>query len=84
VSLGIDATEKVDIGTKMVLRYLPFADHNAILDPSCPDITGRVLEVCGQSQLSVSHPTIRKGVRFLRSKQEKDGSWYGRWGVNYI
>ncbi len=67
-----------------LLRYLPCADHNAILDPSCPDITGRVLEVCGQFQLSVSDPRIRKGIRFLRSKQAKDGSWYGRWGVNYI
>jgi squalene-hopene/tetraprenyl-beta-curcumene cyclase len=67
-----------------LLRYLPFADHKAILDPSCPDITGRVLEVCRQFGLSVSDPRIRKGIRFLKSKQEKDGSWYGRWGVNYI
>jgi squalene-hopene/tetraprenyl-beta-curcumene cyclase len=66
------------------LRYLPFADHQAILDPSCADITGRVLEVCAKFQLGISDPRIRKGVRFLRSKQEKDGSWYGRWGVNYI
>lgn len=67
-----------------LLRYLPFADHKAILDPSCPDITGRVFEVCGRFQLGVGDPRIRRGIHFLRSKQEEDGSWYGRWGVNYI
>jgi len=67
-----------------LLRWLPFAEHKAILDPSCPDITGRVLEVCGRFQLGVTDPAIRRGIRFLKSKQEKDGSWYGRWGVNYI
>ncbi len=67
-----------------LLRYLPFADHKAILDPSCADITGRVFEVCGQFRLDISHPRIRRGIDFLRSRQEKDGSWYGRWGVNYL
>jgi squalene-hopene/tetraprenyl-beta-curcumene cyclase len=66
------------------LRYLPFADHRAILDPSCPDITGRVLEVFGKLQIRNNHPCVRRALRFLRSRQEKDGSWYGRWGVNYI
>ncbi len=67
-----------------ILSHVPFADHNAMLDPSCPDITGRVLEalvVCGVPQ---EHPAIRRGVEFLLSAQEQDGSWYGRWGVNYI
>jgi squalene-hopene/tetraprenyl-beta-curcumene cyclase len=67
-----------------LLRYLPFADHKAILDPSCPDITGRVFEVCRRFPLGINDPRIRKGIRFLKSRQEKDGSWYGRWGVNYI
>jgi squalene-hopene/tetraprenyl-beta-curcumene cyclase len=66
------------------LRFLPFADHKAILDPSCPDITGRVLEVLGKLQIGKNHPSVRRALRFLRTKQEKDGSWYGRWGVNYI
>ena len=67
-----------------LLRYLPFADHRAILDPSCPDITGRVLEVFGKLRIGIDHRSVRRALRFLKSSQEKDGSWYGRWGVNYI
>ncbi|MGA8657598.1 MAG: squalene--hopene cyclase [Chthoniobacterales bacterium] len=67
-----------------LLRYLPFADHKAILDPSCPDITGRVLEVFAKFGIGIDHRRVRRALRFLREKQEKDGSWYGRWGVNYI
>ena len=67
-----------------ILSHVPFADHNAMLDPSCPDITGRVLEalmVCG---LKANHPAVKRGVEYLLRVQEADGSWYGRWGVNYI
>ncbi|MBV8102740.1 MAG: squalene--hopene cyclase [Verrucomicrobia bacterium] len=67
-----------------LLKYLPFADHRAILDPSCPDITGRILEALANFRIGIAHPSVRKAVRFLRAKQEDDGSWYGRWGVNYI
>ena len=67
-----------------LLRALPFADHKAILDPSCPDITGRVLEVFGKFRIGIRHPRVGRALRFLRRRQEKDGSWYGRWGVNYI
>ena len=55
-----------------------------MLDPTCPDITGRVLEALAKSGLKASHPAIRKGVDYLLRAQEQDGSWYGRWGVNYI
>ena len=67
-----------------ILSHVPFADHNAMLDPSCPDITGRVLEAlmrCG------CRPIIRpsaKACEYLLRSQDQDGSWYGRWGVNYI
>jgi squalene-hopene/tetraprenyl-beta-curcumene cyclase len=67
-----------------ILSHVPFADHNAMLDPSCPDITGRVLEALIACGLKPSHPAIRRGVKFLFDCQEHDGSWYGRWGVNYI
>ena len=67
-----------------LLSYVPFADHNAMLDPSCPDITGRVLEALMRSGVKANHPAIRKGVDYLLRAQEQDGSWYGRWGVNYI
>jgi squalene-hopene/tetraprenyl-beta-curcumene cyclase len=66
------------------LSYVPFADHNAMLDPTCPDITGRVLEALSAFGLASSHPAVRKGLHYLLETQEQDGSWYGRWGVDYI
>jgi squalene-hopene/tetraprenyl-beta-curcumene cyclase len=66
------------------LNAVPFADHNAMLDPTCPDITGRVLEALSLYGLGGNHPAIRKGAAYLRRAQEADGSWYGRWGVDYI
>ena len=66
------------------LSAVPFADHNAMLDPTCPDITGRVLEGLIASGVKRDHPAIRRGVEYLKRTQEADGSWYGRWGVDYI
>jgi squalene-hopene/tetraprenyl-beta-curcumene cyclase len=67
-----------------ILSHVPFADHNAMLDPSCPDITGRVLEALTLCGLENDHPAIRRGIEYLLRAQEADGSWFGRWGVNYI
>ncbi len=66
------------------LSFVPFADHNAMLDPTCPDITGRVLEALCAYGLDQSHPSVRKGIEYLVRTQEEDGSWYGRWGVDYV
>jgi squalene-hopene/tetraprenyl-beta-curcumene cyclase len=66
-----------------VLNKVPFADHNAMLDPTCPDITGRVVE-CLSRRGMTNHEAVRRGAAYLIAAQEKDGSWYGRWGVNYI
>ncbi len=66
------------------LSYVPFADHNAMLDPTCPDITGRVLEALSACGVPHHYPSVRRGVDCLIRTQEADGSWYGRWGVNYI
>ena len=66
------------------LSFVPFADHNAMLDPTCPDITGRVLEALCAYGYDRSHPAIEKGVQYLIRTQEEDGSWYGRWGVDYV
>jgi squalene-hopene/tetraprenyl-beta-curcumene cyclase len=66
------------------LEDVPFADHNAILDPSCSDLTGRVLELLGYIGFPRADERVLRALRYLRSTQETDGSWYGRWGVNYI
>jgi squalene-hopene/tetraprenyl-beta-curcumene cyclase len=67
-----------------ILNKVPFADHNAMLDPTCPDITGRVIDALIRCGLGADHPAIQHGIEFLLRSQERDGSWYGRWGVNYI
>ncbi|MGL4463331.1 MAG: squalene--hopene cyclase, partial [Planctomycetia bacterium] len=72
-----------DIDNK-VLECVPFADHNAMLDPSCPDITGRVLEMLGQLGYRRGKPFIDDAIQFIFSHQEPEGCWFGRWGVNYI
>jgi squalene-hopene/tetraprenyl-beta-curcumene cyclase len=66
------------------LTFVPFADHNAMIDPSCEDITGRTLEAFAALGLPRSHPAALRAVSFLRSRQLPDGTWYGRWGCNYI
>lgn len=70
--------------TNSILEKVPFADHNAMLDPECADITARILELLGYEGYPTSHPQVRRALDYLRAQQEKDGSWYGRWGVNYI
>ena len=70
--------------TKMVFQYVPFADHNAMLDPPTVDITGRVLEMLAAYGVPPSDTRVRRALQFVRSEQESDGSWFGRWGVNYI
>ncbi|HWB19197.1 MAG TPA: squalene--hopene cyclase [Phycisphaerales bacterium] len=69
---------------RQILEYIPFADHNAMQDPSCPDITGRVLECLSWNGYRVDHPAIAKAVAYIKSHQEKEGCFFGRWGVNYI
>jgi squalene-hopene/tetraprenyl-beta-curcumene cyclase len=70
--------------TKMIFQYIPFADHNAMLDPPTVDITGRILEMLASYGYSRSDKRVEKAVQFILREQEPDGSWFGRWGVNYI
>ncbi len=66
------------------LEHVPFADHNAILDPPCSDISARALELFGKVGVSRREAFIQRCIAYLKETQESDGSWYGRWGVNYI
>ncbi|HEX3659149.1 MAG TPA: squalene--hopene cyclase [Pirellulales bacterium] len=66
------------------LCHVPFADHNAMIDPSTPDLTARVLEALGILGARVGHPAVDRALDYLRDSQEADGSWFGRWGVNYV
>jgi squalene-hopene/tetraprenyl-beta-curcumene cyclase len=70
--------------TQRWLEDVPFADHNAILDPTCSDLTGRMLELLGRIGWPSGSVEVQRAIAFLRETQEPDGSWYGRWGVNYI
>jgi squalene-hopene/tetraprenyl-beta-curcumene cyclase len=66
------------------LCRVPFADHNAMIDPSTPDLTARVLEALALWGTQPDEPHIERAIAYLRRTQERDGSWFGRWGVNYI
>ena len=66
------------------LCKVPFADHNAMIDPSSPDLAGRVLEALGGIGLRPGRPSVDRALAYVRRAQESDGAWYGRWGVNYI
>ncbi len=66
------------------LCRVPFADHNAMIDPSTPDLTGRALEALALWNAKANESAMQRGVEFLRRTQERDGAWEGRWGVNYI
>jgi squalene-hopene/tetraprenyl-beta-curcumene cyclase len=70
--------------TKMIFQYIPFADHNAMLDPPTVDITGRILEMLASYGYTRSDKRIEKAIKFILKEQESDGSWFGRWGVNYL
>jgi squalene-hopene/tetraprenyl-beta-curcumene cyclase len=67
------------------LNYIPFADHGALLDPPTADVTARCVSMLGQlGETPGGNPAVARGVEYLLSTQEKDGSWFGRWGMNYI
>jgi squalene-hopene/tetraprenyl-beta-curcumene cyclase len=69
---------------RKILCNIPFADHNAMIDPSTADVTARVLECLGRFGWTAEHPSIQRAMKFLLKDQCKDGSWFGRWGVNYV
>ena len=70
--------------TQYYLNAIPFADHGALLDPPTADVTGRVIALLSLADKEKYKTTISNAIEFLKSDQEEDGSWFGRWGTNYI
>jgi len=66
------------------LNDLPYGDLRAMIDPNTADVTARVLEMLGSCNLSMEPERIERALAYLEKEQESDGSWFGRWGVNYL
>jgi squalene-hopene/tetraprenyl-beta-curcumene cyclase len=67
------------------LNNIPFADHGALLDPPTEDVAARCVSMLAQlGETPQSSPALARGLDYLRRTQMPDGSWYGRWGLNYI
>lgn len=70
--------------THYYLNHIPFADHGALLDPPTADVSARCLSYLSQTGCDRDDPRMRAALSFLLSEQEEDGSWFGRWGTNYV
>ncbi len=70
--------------TYYYLNHIPFADHGALLDPPTEDVTARCVALLGLTRDEKYKPTLDRAIQYLRDAQQEDGSWFGRWGTNYI
>jgi squalene-hopene/tetraprenyl-beta-curcumene cyclase len=70
--------------TRYYLNEIPFADHGALLDPPTSDVTARVVTVLARVGRPQDKAALRRAIAYLRKEQEADGSWFGRWGTNYV
>lgn len=70
--------------TRHYLNHIPFADHGALLDPPSADVTARCLGFLAQLGHGRDHPAVARAIAYLKREQEPDGSWFGRWGTNYV
>jgi squalene-hopene/tetraprenyl-beta-curcumene cyclase len=70
--------------THLYLNHIPFADHGALLDPPTADVTARCVSFLAQIGMAPGHDVLDRALGFLRREQEQEGSWFGRWGTNYI
>jgi squalene-hopene/tetraprenyl-beta-curcumene cyclase len=71
--------------TQYYLNHIPFADHGALLDPPTEDVSARCVSMFAQlGDLPKTDPRVARAVEYLRKTQHAEGSWYGRWGMNYI
>jgi squalene-hopene/tetraprenyl-beta-curcumene cyclase len=69
---------------KFYLNHIPFADHGALLDPPTADVTARCISFLAQIGHAATEPALARGLEWLRRDQRPDGSWFGRWGTNFI
>ncbi len=70
--------------THHYLNHIPFADHGALLDPPTEDVSARCIGALCQVGQDRNDPTVARGITYLEQMQQADGSWFGRWGTNYI
>ncbi len=71
--------------TKGFVREIPFCDFGEVLDPPTEDVTAHVLEILGRlGYRATADKATRRGLDYIKATQNEDGSWWGRWGVNYI
>ena len=70
--------------THYYLNKIPFADHGALLDPPTSDVTARVVTALARVRRPQDAAALERALAYLRKQQEPDGSWFGRWGTNYI
>ena len=70
--------------THYYLNHIPFADHGALLDPPTADVSARCLSFLTQADYPKDHPAVTAAIAYLRAEQEENGSWFGRWGTNYV
>ena len=66
------------------INMIPYGDLKAMIDPNTADVTARVLEMLGECNLTMDDTRVQRAIAYLTQEQESDGSWFGRWGVNYI
>ena len=70
--------------TRRFVGHIPFCDFGEVLDPPTEDVTAHVVEALARLGYTQAYPTLRRGVEYLKTTQQTDGSWFGRWGVNYV
>ena len=70
--------------TRLYVTSLPVSDSGVVIDTPSEDVTGHVLEMLGRMRRTRRSPAVRRALEYLRKAQQHDGSWWGRWGVNYI